>query len=112
MPKMREAWALLHAAGAELVLSGHDHDYERFAPQDADGRRDPGGIRQFVVGTGGGLSDALPAPGRAQRNARRQPQRRPAPAPLPGRLRLGVPEATAPQLPNPSPPDHGSGRCH
>jgi 3',5'-cyclic AMP phosphodiesterase CpdA len=59
IPKMRDAWQLLYAAGAELVLSGHDHDYERFAPQDADGRLDPThGIRQFVVGTGG----AYPTP--------------------------------------------------
>jgi 3',5'-cyclic AMP phosphodiesterase CpdA len=59
VPKMRDAWKLLYDAGAELVLSGHDHDYERFAPQDADGRLDPArGIRQFVVGTGG----AYPTP--------------------------------------------------
>jgi len=52
--RMQDAWALLHAAGAELVLSGHDHDYERFAPQDAHGRLDSArGVRQFVVGTGG-----------------------------------------------------------
>lgn len=52
--RMQDAWALLHAAGAELVLSGHDHDYERFAPQDAHGRADRArGVRQFVVGTGG-----------------------------------------------------------
>jgi hypothetical protein len=56
---MREAWRLLQEAGAELVLSGHDHDYERFAPQDADGRLDRArGMRQFVVGTGG----AYPTP--------------------------------------------------
>jgi hypothetical protein len=35
------------------VLTGHDHDYERFAPQDPDGKADPDGIRQFVVGSGG-----------------------------------------------------------
>jgi acid phosphatase type 7 len=59
VPKMRDAWQLLYDAGAELVLSGHDHDYERFAPQDANGRLDPArGIRQFVVGTGG----AYPTP--------------------------------------------------
>lgn len=46
-------WKALHDAGAELYLSGHDHDYERFAPQDPDGHRDPEGLRQFVVGTGG-----------------------------------------------------------
>jgi len=51
--RMRDAWQVLLAAGAELVLSGHDHDYERFAPLDADGRADPRGIRQFVIGTGG-----------------------------------------------------------
>jgi acid phosphatase type 7 len=46
-------WSDLHAAGAELVLSGHSHDYERFAPKDPNGQVSPGGIRQFVVGTGG-----------------------------------------------------------
>jgi len=52
--RMADAWELLHRAGAELVLSGHDHDYERFAPQDAHGRLDRArGLRQFVVGTGG-----------------------------------------------------------
>jgi len=46
-------WELLDAAGAELVLSGHDHHYERFAPLAPDGTPDSGGMRQFVVGTGG-----------------------------------------------------------
>ena len=47
-------WSALHRAGADVVLSGHDHDYERFAPQNAAGRRDQTrGIREFVVGTGG-----------------------------------------------------------
>ena len=47
-------WRELYKAGADVVLAGHDHDYERFAPQDPDGRADPVyGIRQFVVGTGG-----------------------------------------------------------
>jgi 3',5'-cyclic AMP phosphodiesterase CpdA len=53
-PRMREVWRLLHEAGADIVLSAHDHTYERFAPQDADGFPDAAhGIRQFVVGTGG-----------------------------------------------------------
>jgi acid phosphatase type 7 len=44
----------LYAAGADVVVNGHDHDYERFAPQDPAGRADPvRGIREFVVGTGG-----------------------------------------------------------
>ncbi|HEV8354457.1 MAG TPA: metallophosphoesterase [bacterium] len=47
-------WRALHEADADIVLNGHDHDYERFAPKDPAGRVDPGrGIRQFVVGTGG-----------------------------------------------------------
>jgi hypothetical protein len=44
----------LYDHGADVVLVGHDHHYERFAPQDPSGARDLGrGIRQFVVGTGG-----------------------------------------------------------
>jgi chitodextrinase len=46
-------WQDLYAAGVDLVLNGHDHDYERFAPQDSFGQADPLGIREFVVGTGG-----------------------------------------------------------
>ena len=47
-------WQALVDANADLVLVGHDHDYERFAPQDARGAHDPArGIREFVVGTGG-----------------------------------------------------------
>lgn len=51
--RMRDVWRLLQQYGADVVLNGHDHHYERFAPQDADGRRTASGIRQFVVGTGG-----------------------------------------------------------
>jgi hypothetical protein len=44
----------LHAAGVDVALSGHSHDYERFAPQDDAGHLDDaGGVRQFIVGTGG-----------------------------------------------------------
>ena len=47
-------WTDLYNAGADLVLNGHDHDYERFAPQTPSGAVDTArGIRQFVVGTGG-----------------------------------------------------------
>src|SRR5205823_5912741 len=39
---------------ADVVVAGHDHDYERFAPQTADGQPDPQrGLREFVAGTGG-----------------------------------------------------------
>jgi hypothetical protein len=47
-------WDALYQAGADVVLNGHDHDYERFAPQNPSGQDDPTlGIREFVVGTGG-----------------------------------------------------------
>jgi hypothetical protein len=50
-------WDDLYSARAShvaLILGGHDHDYERFAPQDPQGNADPAhGIREFVVGTGG-----------------------------------------------------------
>jgi acid phosphatase type 7 len=51
---MQRIWDILYAYGVDVVLSGHDHEYERFAPQNPDGIRDPAfGIREFVVGTGG-----------------------------------------------------------
>jgi hypothetical protein len=47
-------WDALYAEGADVVINGHDHDYERFAPQNPDGEEDrERGIREFVVGTGG-----------------------------------------------------------
>jgi hypothetical protein len=47
-------WDALYDHGADVVLAGHAHDYERFAPQTPGGVSDPAfGIRQFVVGTGG-----------------------------------------------------------
>ena len=54
----------LHDGGVEVLLTGHDHGYERFAPMDADANRDGArGVRQFVVGTGGkNEGSALPQP--------------------------------------------------
>jgi hypothetical protein len=52
-------WRDLYKAGAEVVLSGHSHDYERFAPRDGDGKTSRIGIRQFVVGTGGAFMTGL-----------------------------------------------------
>jgi acid phosphatase type 7 len=46
-------WQALHDYRADVVLVGHDHHYERFAPQNAAGVADPTGPREFVVGTGG-----------------------------------------------------------
>ncbi|MGQ0548974.1 MAG: metallophosphoesterase family protein, partial [Armatimonadota bacterium] len=52
--ELRALWQILYEAGADLVLAGHDHLYERFAPQDSHGRLDlTRGIRQITVGTGG-----------------------------------------------------------
>ena len=55
-------WRALYEAGADVVLAGHDHIYERFAPQDPDGRNDPArGLRSFVVGSGGAYHSPLMA---------------------------------------------------
>lgn len=55
-----DAWRAMYDAGVDVVLSGHDHHYERFAPMDGVGRLDrERGIRQFVVGTGGAPSYRL-----------------------------------------------------
>ena len=51
---MRRAFDLLDRLGASVLLSGHDHHFEQFAPQDAKGNADPEGLRSFIVGTGGG----------------------------------------------------------
>lgn len=52
--RLRPLWEVLYAEGVEIVISGHDHHYERFAPQDPAGRTDMArGVRQFVAGTGG-----------------------------------------------------------
>jgi len=54
VPEVKPLWDALYEAGADVMLSAHDHSYQRFAPQDPDGRMDlQRGIRQFVVGTGG-----------------------------------------------------------
>ena len=52
-PVMDPIWDLLATNGGDIVLAGHDHTYERFAPMDANGNVTGAGIREFVVGTGG-----------------------------------------------------------
>ena len=65
--KLDSIWALLQQAGADVVLSGHHHTYERFPRMKAsDGKKgtgtpDPAGIRQFVAGTGGGEQESFVA---------------------------------------------------
>src|ERR1700674_5568274 len=53
-PEVGAFWQALYDFNAELIVNGHDHDYERFAPQDPNANADPKrGIREFVVGSGG-----------------------------------------------------------
>jgi acid phosphatase type 7 len=53
-PEVKPLYQALYDANADVILGGHDHDYERFAPQDPNGKLDRArGIREFVVGTGG-----------------------------------------------------------
>jgi calcineurin-like phosphoesterase family protein len=64
-PRMRDIWRDLTAARVDVVLSGHNHNYERFAGQDADGRLAPfSGPREFLVGTGGRDLSAIRRAGR------------------------------------------------
>ncbi|MBW3601962.1 MAG: metallophosphoesterase [Actinobacteria bacterium] len=64
----RPFWEALYDHGAELVLNGHDHSYERLAPLTPVGRRDGHGVRQITVGTGGGdLRDLAGARPHSQR---------------------------------------------
>jgi hypothetical protein len=59
-PELKQLWEDLYAAHADLVLAGHEHSYERFAPQDPGGKADPAnGIREIVAGTGGRSHDLL-----------------------------------------------------
>lgn len=112
MPNMRAAWEALHAAGAEVVLSGHDHDYERFAPQDGAGNFAARGVRQFVAGTGGAFLTPflLPLANSEVRDNSRT-----------GVLRLRLHdggydweflEAGYEGFPNGNAPDRGEGKCH
>ena len=111
--RMRAAWQLLVDAGAELVLSGHDHDYERFAPQDADGNVDHSrGMRQFVVGTGGAYATPF---------VFFQPNSEVRDSSSTGVLRLRLLDdayewtflpASRDAPESGAPPDHGTTRCH
>ena len=65
-PMMRDVWRVLRDLGADVVISGHDHIYERFGRQDETGRATSSGLRSFVVGTGGA---ELTRPVRASANS-------------------------------------------
>ena len=71
-PNMRSIWKLLYDNNADLVLSGHDHIYERFGPQTSTGALDTArGLRSFIVGTGGANHTSIEtiAPNSEVRNA-------------------------------------------
>ena len=62
-PNSQYFWQSLYNAGADIVLNGHDHIYERFAPQTPSGQPDSAaGIREFIVGTGGANHTSIVAP--------------------------------------------------
>jgi hypothetical protein len=52
-PSMQTLWQILYNAGAEVIVNGHEHNYERFAEMNASGAAVSAGLREFVVGTGG-----------------------------------------------------------
>jgi hypothetical protein len=63
--RVRPLWQAAYEEGVDLVLTAHEHSYERFAPMNAEGERDDGGMRLIVAGTGGGnlrefANDPLP----------------------------------------------------
>ena len=55
----RPFWRLLYAAHADIVLNGHWHNYQRFAPMNPRGETDPNGISEFIVGMGGDTHNHL-----------------------------------------------------
>ena len=61
---MQTIWQILYTAGAELVINGHAHHYERFSQMNASGGPNLPGLREIVVGTGGvglnGFGSPLP----------------------------------------------------
>jgi len=58
--QLQPLWQLLDDNDVDVVLNGHEHSYQRYAPQDAYGRPDRNGIVQFTVGTGGSTYGSLP----------------------------------------------------
>ena len=70
-PEMRPFWEIMYHAGVDVVINGHDHDYERFAPMNPEGKADfDHGIREFVVGSGGKNSHRTMGPAKPNSEAR------------------------------------------
>ena len=86
-------FAALYAAKADVILNGHDHIYERFAPQTSTGAMDAvNGVREFIVGTGGANHTSLAARRSEQRGARHDDVRRARADAARRQLRLAVPQ--------------------
>ena len=88
--RMAWMWRTLDAAGAELVVSGHDHDYERFARKHSDGTAAANGVRQFVVGTGGAGAPAVRVGRPEQRGSLEREPRRPTADAPPSKLPVAI----------------------
>ena len=71
-PHMNALYKILYQRGVSVLVSGHDHIYERFAPQNPEGKSDAKGVRQFIAGTGGAWLYRIGAvkPNSEVRNAR------------------------------------------
>jgi hypothetical protein len=107
-PRVDPLWRAVAAGGVDIVLTGHDHLYERFAPLDEDGEPADDGVRSFVVGTGGGALTGVRDPKPA--SVYREPSRF-------GVLTLDLRDGTydwrfVPIEPMAGPTDSGSGTCH
>jgi acid phosphatase type 7 len=104
-PMMRDVWRVLRELGADVVIAGHDHIYERFGRQDEAGRGTSSGLRSFVVGTGGA---EMTRPVRASANSETR-------ATTNGVLKLTLTHETYSWEFLPVPPstftDHGSDSC-
>jgi hypothetical protein len=105
---MRAFWQDLYAARVDVVINGHDHEYERFAPQNFDGRLDFSlGIREFVFGTGGENSHRLWRDSSQKRSEKRRYLRRALVTLIPGRYEWQFIPGSGKSF-----TDAGSGECH
>ena len=105
--EMQPLFQALYNADADVILGGHAHDYERFAPQNPSGQLDNArGIRQFVVGTGGAFWTSVGTP-KPNSQIRNEHLRRAEAHPAPDELRLAVRLRAGKTF-----TDSGTGQCH
>jgi hypothetical protein len=106
--RVRRFWRILNKRDADVILSGHAHRYERYAPMTPRGKRSDRGIRQFIVGTGG-------APGGAQKgpnDPRMQVKKIDTPGVLKLRLKSGSYRWKFVPVAERTFTDSGKARCH